>query len=265
MDRESSRQPRWSGQHYVAAAQHHRSFDDWFLDQHPVHSTDRVVDAGCGSGEFTARLAELAPQGQVIGVDPDHSMLDAAERHAADNLGFREGRLQELDQVCEPSWADLVVSRSVFHWIPLGDYHRCYAAVRDVLRPGGWFHAESGGAGNINRLEALLDDVAERLGLQQATVTFPDAGTALELLEEAGFDVPTSGATTVAQRRAMDRSQLLAMVRTQAARAYGLGPDDELLERFVAHVDDRADELQRHDGTYDQTFVRLHVLAQRPD
>lgn len=255
----------WSGDRYADESGHHRSFDDWFVDHHAPGSQDRVVDAGCGSGEFTARLAGMVPGGHVIGVEPDASMLEAATRHANDNLEFRQGRVQDLDQVCAPSWADLVVSRAVFHWLPLVDYKPSYEAVRRVLRPGGWFHAESGGAGNVAQLTRILDDVAAGLGLHAARVTFPDAGMVLELLEQARFEVPPSGVTTVAQRRAFDRDQFMGFVRTQAAMAYGIGSSDDLLPRFIAGVTDRLEELQRHDGSYDQTFVRLHVLCRRTE
>jgi SAM-dependent methyltransferase len=254
----------WAGEDYATASGHHRTFDDWFLDAHPPRSDDDIVDAGCGSGEFTARLADLAPEGSVVGVEPDRSMLAAACHHVADNLEFRQGRLQDLDHVCAPASADLVVSRSVFHWIGLDDYLRCYRAIRSVLRPGGWFHAESGGAGNVARVGGVLDEVAVSLGFEPNEVTFPDAGAALELLEQAGFEIPESGVTTVAQRRVFDHGQLLGFVRTQAAVAYGLAPGSDALERFVAGVDDRRANLERHDGSYDITFVRLHVRCRRP-
>lgn len=254
----------WAGERYAQESGHHRSYDDWFLSQHPPKREDRIVDAGCGSGEFTARLAQLASDGHVIGVEPDPSMLAAAARHDAHNLEFRQARLQELHEVCEPSWADLVVSRAVFHWLPLDDYLPSYRAVWRVLRPGGWFHVESGGAGNAGLLTRTLDEVGRRLGLGAAAVSFPDAGLALELLEQAGFEIPPTGVTTVAQRRAFDRDQLIGLIRTQAVVAYGLGPADDLLSRFVDEVVARLDDLRRHDGSFDQTFVRLHVLARRP-
>ena len=33
---------------------------------------------------------------------------------------------------------------------------------------------------------------------------------------------------------------------------------------FVAQVEARFDELARWDGTFDQTFVRMDILARRP-
>jgi SAM-dependent methyltransferase len=254
----------WAGRDYAAEAGHHRTVDDWFLEQHPPGQRDTIVDAGCGSGEFTAQLARLAPAGHVVGVEPDPSMLAAARRHEIGNLAFRPGRLQELDQVCGRASADLVVSRAVLHWLPLGEYGACFGAVRSTLRPGGWFHAESGGVGNLERLRSLLDEVAGGLEVGPAQVTFPDAGAVFDLLEEAGFELPAGSVSTVAQRRPFDREQLLGLIRTQASMAYGLGPSVDLHDRFVDAASVRLDDLRRHDGTFDQTFVRLHVLCRRP-
>lgn len=254
----------WQGEAYASHAGHHRSVDAWFLDRHPPGRGDHVVDAGCGSGEFTLRVADLVGPGQVIGVEPDPSMLATARRHVRGNVAFRRGHLQQLDQVCAPGSADLVVSRAVFHWIPLEDYRRCYQAILRVLKPGGWFHAESGGAGNVARVAAVLDGIAASHGLPPAAVTFPHAGIVLELLEEVGFRVPEAGVTTVAQRRRFDRDELGGFVRTQATVAYVAGATPEVRGAFLADAERRLDELRRHDGTYDQTFVRLDVLAQRP-
>jgi SAM-dependent methyltransferase len=262
--RHASGDATWSGEGYAGWSSHHRSFDEAFLARYPLRPQERVVDAGCGSGEFTVRLAGLVPDGRVLGVDPDPSMLGAARRHAAANLEFRQGRLQELGQVCEPSWADLVVSRAVLHWIPLADHADCYEQIRRVLRPGGWFHAEWGGAGNLRHLRTVLDELARGLDLEPATVAFPDAGVVFDGLEQAGFDIAGEGVTTVAQRRGFTWEQLLGFVRTQASVAYGLTVSDDRFDRFVAAVDRRRAELRRHDGSYDQTFVRIHVRCRRP-
>lgn len=261
---ETARDSLWQGEAYAPQAAHHRAMDAWFLGRHAPGPADRVVDAGCGTGEFTLRLAELVPRGRVMGVEPDPSMLAVAEQHAHPRLEFVQGRLQELDHVCEPGSADLVVSRAVFHWIPLAEYQRCYEAIRRVLSPGGWCHAESGGAGNVNRVREVLDDIARGHGLPTAEVTFPDPGTVLELLEQAGFRVPNDGVITTAQRRPFDRDQLAGFVHTQAAMAYIGDAEPEQRDAFLTGVDRRIDELRRPDGTYDQTMVRLAVLCQRP-
>ncbi|HEX2026721.1 MAG TPA: methyltransferase domain-containing protein [Nitriliruptorales bacterium] len=264
MPQSAVRGAMWAGDRYVEQAGHHRQFDDWFVDRHPPRPSDHVVDAGCGSGEFTAHLARLVPDGRVVGVEPDPSMLEVARTHKADNLQVRQGRLQELDRLVAAASVDLVVSRAVFHWIPLADYGRCYEAILQILRPGGWFHAESAGAGNVRGVVELLDDIASELDLGPATVTFPDAGVAFDLLEESGLEIPRSGVTTVAQRRPFNQDQLLGFVRTQASLAYVAGVTDAVREQFLLRAEERIDELGRHDGSHDQTFVRLDVLCRRP-
>lgn len=254
----------WEGAAYAPQAEHHRAMDDWFLERHAPGPADRVVDAGCGTGEFTVRLAELVPHGRVTGVEPDQSMLAVARQHARFNVEFVQGRLQELDRVCDPGSADLVVSRAVFHWIALTEYWPCYQAILRVLAPGGWFHAESGGSGNVARVAEVLDGLAARHGLAPAAVTFPDPGVVWELLEQAGFRVPAGGVTAVAQRRPFDRDQLAGFLHTQAAMAYITDVDADQRTGFLADIDRHIDELRRPDGTYDQTFVRLTVLCQRP-
>jgi trans-aconitate methyltransferase len=255
----------WEGPGYASQSSHHRSLDDWFLDRCPPAHDHSVIDAGCGTGEFTARLADLVPEGQVVGVDPDPSMLDGARVHARPNLEFRAGTVQELDEICARDWADLVVSRAVLHWIQPEELPRCYAAMYAVLKPGGWLHTESAGTGNVREVVALMDEVAAEHGLPSARVWFADAAGAMTLLERAGFSLGQESVTTVAQRRTFDRDQLLGFVRTQASVAYVPGAPAEVRAAFLAAVETRVDELRRHDGSFDQTFVRLHVLARRPD
>src|SRR5262249_17181477 len=211
------------------------------------------------TGEFTMQLADRVPNGRVIGVEPDSSMLAAARANAVPNTEFRAGRLQELDRVCSPESADLVVSRAVFHWIAISEYPRCYDAVHNVLKPGGWFHAESGATGNVRHVVELMDDIATAQGLERSHAFFPDSGTVLQLLEQAGFVCGGGAVAAVAQRRHFERAQLIGFLRTQAAMAYIPGATSAVRDAFLAAVEARVDELRRLDGTYDQTFVRLHV------
>lgn len=254
---------RWSGEEYARHSDHHRAADDWFLARHRPSRSDVVVDLGCGSGEFSARLASSVPDGRVIGVDQDASMLQSAERHAAANLEFRQSSADRVDEVLPHASADLVVSRAMLHWLPVDRYLRTFEAVRNVLRPGGVFHSESGGAGNVAGVTALLDTVSTEHGLPLLD-PFPDPGRVLEILELSGLETEEEGVRTVAQRRRFSRDELVAMLRTQASvaltRHAAAGEAGPLTDEVVARVD----QLRRHDGTYDQTFVRLEILARRP-
>jgi ubiquinone/menaquinone biosynthesis C-methylase UbiE len=60
-----------------------------------------VLDAGCGAGDDARTMASLVrPEGQVIGVDSDESILEEARRRAEDTalpLTFTQGDVHRLD------------------------------------------------------------------------------------------------------------------------------------------------------------------------
>jgi len=255
---------RWSGSSYARHSHHHRAADDWFLSKHHPAATDVVVDLGCGSGEFTAKLATLVPDGRVIGIDQSRSMVDAAQRWPAPNLQFLQAPVQTLDDLLEWQSVDLVVSRAMLHWVPFSDYPQLFAAVFHVLRPGCWFHSESAAPGNVPHLIPMLDDLATEYRLPLPP-RFPDPGLVFEMLEAAGFEIPPESVRTVAQRRPFTREETLGLLATQATVVLTRHLSDPgRAEELVRRAHSLADRLRRHDGSYDQTFVRLELLVRHP-
>jgi trans-aconitate methyltransferase len=255
----------WDGALYAANTGHHRMYDDAFLDTLPLRPRDRVLDLGCGSGDFTATVAAKVPEGLVLGLEPQPSLLDEARRRALPNQRFVEGRAQQLGSLLPADSAfDVVMSRSVLHWVPFADHAALLADVHRLLRPGGWYRAEFGGAGNIPRVLPLLDDVSRRLGGPVTPWTFTDPATYLALIERAGLDVGPGFVRSTAQRRAFDRESLLGWFHSQVEQAYTSRMDAERAQRFRRDVEARIDEARRVDGTFDQTFVRLDLLGRRP-
>jgi trans-aconitate methyltransferase len=257
--------PAWDAALYAANTGHHRAYDAAYLETLPVRATDAVLDLGCGSGDFTAVVAARVPDGRVVGLDPQPAMLAQARQAAGPNQTFVQGTVQELGTLLpDGERFDVVMTRAVLQWVPLEDHPGVLRDVLRVLRPGGWFRAEFGAAGNIPAVRRLLDDVARRLGGPTSPWTFTDAGTYLELVERAGFDLTAGFIRMSPQRRVFTRASLLGWFESQAVQAYRTGMDVAAGEAFEREVRARFDELARWDGTFDQTFVRMDVLAQRP-
>ena len=200
----------------------------------------------------------FAPGGEVVGVDAQPSMLDEARARAHPNQRFVLRPLQRLDGAGLPGASfDVVTSRATLHWVPVADWPGVLASARRLLRPGGWLRVECGGIGNVQGAQRLLDELSAARGGGTAPWAFLDPGTAMDLLEGAGFDAAGEGCFVrcVAQRRAFDATTLAGWLTSQVSLAYGHGPD------FDADVLARLEDLRRWDGTFDQTWVRLDVLA----
>ncbi len=103
-----------------------------------VRGARRILDAGCGPGQFTVLIAEALAPAEIWGVDLAPAMIELAEEHraaspAAKRLHFQVGDVAHLP--FPDGHFDLVVSSgSIKHWpdpvAGLRELHR-------VLAPGG--------------------------------------------------------------------------------------------------------------------------------
>jgi trans-aconitate methyltransferase len=106
-------------------------------------SGERILDLGCGDGALTEVLARDA---RVTGVDASAEQVGAArarglDAHVAD--GTRLGFAAEFDAV---------FSNAALHW--MRDPDAVIDGVWRVLKPGGRFVGECGGAGNVATVRA---------------------------------------------------------------------------------------------------------------
>lgn len=255
---------RWDGALYAENTAHHRRFDDHVLEGVHLAPEAVVLDVGCGVGDFTARLADLVPAGRVTGVDADPSMVETATAsHGGGRISFLHAPVQHLGAIDSGS-VDCVVSVAALHWVPWADQPLALGEIARVLRPGGLFRADLGGAGQIAAARLLLDDIAPRFGGPRSPWAFPSVAAYAPLLAGAGLDVSHGVLRLVEQRRSMPTLEaLLGWLHSQVAVAYEKGMEPDAVRAFRAEVDRRAPELQRADGSYDQDYVRLDVRAVR--
>lgn len=261
--------PAWDGSLYAANTDHHRRYDARFLSTLPLRPTDRVLDLGCGAGDLTATIARLVPDGHVVGVDPQPSLLAEARARAGANQSFVEAPAQLLAEAIPHDGSfDVILSQSMLHWVPWSDHASILRECRRLLRSGGALRVECGGGDNVRTVVAFLDNIAREIAgasAPHAPWTFVHAGAYLDLLLEVGFEIDEGYVHTLAQRRQFDRDSVLGWLSSQAVEAYATDLTPAQREPFRTEVMARVDELRRPDGTYDLTFVRLDLLAFNPD
>jgi SAM-dependent methyltransferase len=98
-----------------------------------------VLDAGCGTGEISMRLAQMFSRARLLGIDIIDDHLELARARCAplgERVRFENRSIFELG--LPGASFDLVVCRHVLQAIPHAD--QAIAELIRVTRPGGWIH-----------------------------------------------------------------------------------------------------------------------------
>jgi len=103
----------------------------------------RVLDAGCGTGQWAVALAERGVR--VTGIDLSSEMIRRAEAHAAERGAAVEWRVGDVSRLPEPfAVYHAIHARVVLQFVP--DVAATLREFRRVLRPGGRLLASVPGA-----------------------------------------------------------------------------------------------------------------------
>jgi ubiquinone/menaquinone biosynthesis C-methylase UbiE len=118
----------------------HSTMTDWGLQQVTVPKNAAILDVGCGGGRTVQRLAALAPEGKVTGLD--YSAASVAVSRDRNAQEIEAGRVQ----IEQGSVAALPFPGRTFDIVTAVETHYYWpdlpANVREVLRvikPGGTF------------------------------------------------------------------------------------------------------------------------------
>lgn len=146
----------------------HSRLTDWGLSHAAVNQTDTVLDVGCGGGRTISKLAAMAAQGKVFGVDYSDASVSVARKLNARNIAL--GRVG----ICEGSVSELPFKANVFDFITAVETHFWWpdvlAGLREierVLKPGGSFLliAEIY-KGAQTRMAKLVQQMSPRTGIK---------------------------------------------------------------------------------------------------
>ncbi|HEY6567229.1 MAG TPA: methyltransferase domain-containing protein [Actinomycetota bacterium] len=148
-----------------------------------LRGDERVLDAGCGTGQVTSMLRDRLPHGWVIALDGSVAMIERArERLGGDRVGYVVADLASPSSLPIEPIVDAVLSTATFHWIL--DHDALFRGLAAVVRPGGQLAAQCGGEGNIASIESALAEMGEDL---RGRKHFATPSATQERLVAAGF------------------------------------------------------------------------------
>jgi trans-aconitate 2-methyltransferase len=223
--------------------------------------SERVLDAGCGSGRLTEELLRKLPEGKVVALDFSPKMLDYARLRLAkfgERVEFVHASLKEFELAHK---VDGIFSNAVFHWVP--DHAAMFRSLHLALKPGGWLVAQFGGLGNLERTYRRAQEVAEQsrfrehLNGVEPGPHFEGPASTRVCMEAAGFQVSEAKLHTVVARFER-RERYEAFLDTVVLHRPMAMLPGELRREFLEEVSSRT--LQ-DEGAYSLDYVRLTTRA----
>lgn len=112
-----------------------------------LRQTEKIVDVGCGPGDFTRFLARLSQgRGKIIGIDSNPQSIKAAEADTNRtrfyrSVSFRHGDAYQIP--LEDCYADLVCCRTLLMHLP--DPVKAVKEMARITQVGGTVAAVEGG------------------------------------------------------------------------------------------------------------------------
>ena len=116
----------------------HSKLTDWGLAHVSIEKNHTILDVGCGGGRTVSKLAAIAAQGKVYGVDYSEESVAATKRTNGRwiALGRVEVRHSSVSQLPFPDGMfDLVTGVETHFWWP--DMPAGMREIFRVLKPGG--------------------------------------------------------------------------------------------------------------------------------
>ena len=114
---------------------HHSDIAEQTIALMHINASDRILDLGCGTGWASRRLARLATQGEVTGIDVADEMLRRAEQasQGISNVRYQWGSAETIPAT--DNSFDKVLSIESFYYY--SDQGRALDELRRVMKPGG--------------------------------------------------------------------------------------------------------------------------------
>jgi len=255
------------------------------------------MDAGCGSGLLTRRLAKRVPRGKVYAVDIDSNMIKRAKNNLQffDNVEIIQSSFADIRI---PRKLDVVFSNSALHWIQ--DHRKVFQKFWEMLNPmnvsnkndnisirskdnnnsesNGQLLIQCGGDGNLQRIISMLERITH---LDQFKEYFTDwkkpwyfakPDDTYKLLQEIGYVnarvFSSSDCVILPNRRVYSK-----FVKTVVLKSYlehlsreNDHPDiDKLKKLFLDVFMGEAEKCGNNNSSasWFLDFVRLNIIAQR--
>ncbi|KAG0366622.1 hypothetical protein BGZ54_005101 [Gamsiella multidivaricata] len=155
------------------------------------YDIDKILDSGCGLGEWTMEMAKEFPNATVYGIDINPELFPSAHQPVPSNCLFTQSNL--LTRLSFPNqYFDFIYQRFLYLGLTVDDWPVALKELKRVMKPGGWIELFEP-CMRVHRAGARTREVmrwCSRLLQEERGLDFDFAGEKMKLLcesDEIGF------------------------------------------------------------------------------
>jgi trans-aconitate 2-methyltransferase len=252
----------FDGKKYEKASAHQREWGVRLISELNLKGTEHVLDLGCGDGTVTGQLADLVPDGEVLGIDASQGMIDAALPKQRDNLHFRR---MDINDLGFSEQFDVVFSNATLHWVK--DHPRLLRNVHQALRAGGRLRFNFAGEGNCSNFFVVVREAMAQVEFRPFFAGFewpwymPPVDEYRVLAESSGFHYVRVWDEN-ADRFFPNEDTMIHWIEQPSLVPFLVLVADQEKELFKGIVVRRMiEKTKQEDGRCFETFRRINISA----
>ncbi len=133
-----------------------QDFSRWVFDHIPFAAGQKVLELGCGNGEFWVRNADQLPEGlTLVLTDTSPGMVGAAKKRLSDaGISATHQVMSAEEPSIDEQDVDLILAKHMLYHV--SDRPKALSAAKNLLSPGGTFCATTNSGAYLEELQALL-------------------------------------------------------------------------------------------------------------
>ncbi len=254
----------FDGEKYKAASRHQKEWGERLIGELDLKGDEEVLDLGCGDGILSREIANLLPDGRVVGIDSSAGMMATAQSLAMDRLTFK---LEDINSLNYDAEFDVIFSNAALHWV--ADHERLLGNCYRALKSGGTLRFSFGGEGNCRNFLAVVRDLMREEPFYELFRDFiwpwymPGVEEYQRILERSPF-ADYRVELENADRWFASVEELVGWIEQPSLVPFisALEGDKRELFRDLA-VQRMLDRTADSDGRYFETFRRITILARK--
>ncbi len=253
----------FDGDKYKKASSHQKEWANKILEELNFHGNETILDLGCGDGTITNQLAEMVPDGKVIGIDASEGMIKIAlQDKQLQNVHFDLKDINEINYINE---FDFIFSNATLHWIK--DHGKLLKSIYPALKNNGELRFNFAADGNCSFFFKVIRKAISEKQYAQYFKDFswpwfmPTIETYQKLAQEAAFSQIEIWGENV-DRHFEDSEAMVKWIEQPSIVPFlKCIPEPEKINFRNYVVKRMIEETKQKDGTCLETFRRVNVKA----